>query len=214
LTARTIRPYLINAGFEKETDARALGDSVGRLTDLKSISGSYYQPKIFYCPEVNLLGCSDFKELLDHEDSEISDYFYSKTSNDPTFACFGDDRIFFIVFYTKVDSKDAGIFFYKKFDHGQSVEDFAGSILWAEKYGQISSFPEQGKKAKAAGDISPTDLNFSRQFENRVGTITTDVISIRWSTLHYKESMFWKDDDGKPTSIDLLGSCLRLNANK
>ena len=159
-------------------------------------------------------GCSDFKELLDHEDSEISDYFYSKTSSNPTFACFGDDRAFFVVYYTRVDGKDTGIFFYKKFDHGQSVEDFAGSILWAEKYGQINFYPEQGKKAKAAGDISPTDLNFSRQFENRVGTITTDVISIRWSTLHYKESMFWKDDDGKPTSIDLLGSCLRLNANK
>ena len=42
---------LINAAFEKESDARALGDSIGRLTDLKYISGSYYQQKSFYCPE-------------------------------------------------------------------------------------------------------------------------------------------------------------------
>lgn len=171
--------------------------------------------KAFYCPEwvSKLSGCSDFKELLDHEDSEIADYFYSQTSTEPTLACFGDNRTFFIVYYTKFQSKDMGIFLYKKFDHGQNTEDFAGSVLWADEYGQINSYPEPGKNAKPAGDISSAGLNFSRQFENRAGTTTSDVISIRWSTLHYKESMFWKDDDGKPASIDLLGSCLKLNAN-
>jgi hypothetical protein len=32
---------LLNAAFEKETDARAIGDSIGRSTELKFINGSY-----------------------------------------------------------------------------------------------------------------------------------------------------------------------------
>ncbi|MGC0777335.1 MAG: hypothetical protein WCD68_09015, partial [Candidatus Acidiferrum sp.] len=84
-----------------ELEAKATADYVGRQASLELIGDAWRVRKPFKCPSDNPTGCLDFKELLDHNDPDIVESFYTNDENSPTYACFNDaEREFFIISYT------------------------------------------------------------------------------------------------------------------
>jgi hypothetical protein len=210
-------PQTVEVILPTEADADAVAEYVARKASvhLELIAGAWRVRKPFECPEAALPGCKDFKELLDHDDPDIADYFYSYSSREDerVYACFDSEESHFLMVKYSRHGKRGRIDF-ESFRNGQSNAVEPGKIDWSSgEFGEIIQLPTQkeGQKAQALGLIDSSSLSYHTRFANRMNTTTQYQLSIRWSTGRYTESWSGKNDKGKPFSETSSGICVKLN---
>lgn len=197
--------------FRTESAAKAVAEYVGRKSGLEFIGDAWRVRKPFTCPDGGHLGCKSFKELLDHDDLDIVEYFYSHDSESHTYACFsGESEDFFVLLYSHLPLTKAGDFRQESFHEGQSIGANIASIDWfGADLGQISTDKlelKPGQKPQVFGSINPSSL----VFERKSGTINYS-LNVRWSTGRYSERFSEKGDKGKVTDGESSGVCSKLN---
>lgn len=193
-----------------ESEAKAVAEYVGRKSSLELIGDAWRVRKPFACPEGIHLGCEGFKEMLDHDDLDIVEYFYSRDPKSHTYACFNDEsKDFFVLQYSHLPSI-SGDFHQEAFHDGQSIGANSASIDWLRAdLGQLRTDElelKPGQKPQAFGSIDPSSLVFERK-----GGIIKYSLKVRWSTRRYTESFSGKDDNGKVTDNESSGLCSKLN---
>lgn len=199
-----------------EDDAQTLAEYVAQKSPLhlELIGNVWRVRKSFECPEAVQIGCRDFKELLDHDDPDIVDSFYSRSPNTSYYACFSDSsRRFFIIAYGMPDPYYKGaLLFQTVFIDGQSNATSLARMEWSQD-GHATIFTSSAKQGKqaAVGYVTPSELGYQNKFTNKSGTETQYSVSIRWSTGRYIESFSFKDEKGKPLNFDENGICVKLN---
>jgi hypothetical protein len=194
-----------------EMEAKAVADYVGRKCSLDFIGDAWRVRKPFQCPNnVGPAACQSFKELLDHDDLSIVDFYYSQATQEHRYVCFseGSTRFFLI---TSSDKQKFGHFYQEAFEDGQSTDLNVGAILnWVDDFGgEIISVGR--KPRQRLGTVDASSLAYQKTFTNTIGTATEYKLNIRWSTGRYTESHSWKDNKGKPLSHEESGICVRLN---
>lgn len=201
-----------------EREALMLAEYVARKSPLhlELIGNVWRVRKSFECPEAVQIGCRDFKELLDHDDADIVDSFYSRSPNTSYYACFSDSsRRFFIISYGMLGAAYQGTYkrtllFQNIFIDGQSNgANFARMEWFQDDYARIVTSAKQGKLV--VGNVTPSELAYQNKFTNKNGTETQYSLSIRWSTGRFIESFTGKDDKGKPWNGEVTGICVKLN---
>jgi hypothetical protein len=110
-----------------EREAEKFAEYVARKSPLRLelIGRAWRVRKPFQCPQDGKLGCRDFKELLDHGDPEITEYFYSRDPTTHTYACFRDKQSFFILQYTHLG--ESGGFQLEEFQNQQTQNGRSGA---------------------------------------------------------------------------------------
>jgi len=200
-----------------ETEARTIADYVGRKCSLEFFGGAWRVRRPFQCPNgVGPSACQSFKELLDHDDLEIVQFYYSFARDEHRYVCLTDEPInpwdkarFFLIRYSNYTH--FGVFYQEAFEDGQSVDGNFGDIKWVGDSGEISSNRNKGRKPQQLGTVDASSLLYQTKFTNRMGTSTEYRLSIRLSTGRYTESRSGKDDKGKPFYVDAAGTCIKLN---
>jgi len=206
---------LIVVTLRTEDEAQELAEYVARKSPLwlELIGGAWRVRKRFACPEAGGLACKDFKELLDHDDPDITEYFYSRDENAHTYACFSDEENrFFMVQYSHLMS--FGTFAYEEFENQQSGRQEVEEIHWIGDLGRITESRlevKQGTKPQILGGTDSSSLSYQTKYTNRAGTRTQYSLSIRWATGRYTESFSAKGEKGKPLNFDRTGACVKLN---
>lgn len=193
-----------------ELEARAVAEYVGRKCSLELIADAWRVRKIFQCPGGGFLGCQSFKDMLDHDDPDISAYFYSRDTYTHTYACFDETSTrFFVVALYHV--QQFGQFREEVFDNGQSNTFYAAKIDWsADNSGEII-FTKRGQRPQTVGSIDQSSLTYQTRYLNKMKTQTERTLNIRWSTGRYTENFSGKDDKNKPFNNDSSGLCVKLN---
>lgn len=198
-----------------ETEAEAVAECIARKASLplELIAGVWRVRKPFECPEAGQPGCRDFKELLDHDDPDIAEYFYSSDEDEPVYACFDDEESHFLmVKYSRYDG--SGRIDLESFRNGQSKSWEHGKIEWSSpEFGEIIQLgrQKQGQEAQTLGLIDSSSLSYHTKFANRMSTATQYELNIRWSTGRYTETWSGKNEGGKPFSDNSSGICVKLN---
>jgi len=197
-----------------EDDAQALARYVAQKSPLniELIGDAWRVRKRFECAEAAQIGCRDFKELLDHNDADIVEAFYSRGESTSYHACFSDlSRRFFIIDYP-IFNKYAkyGIFFQYIFIDGQSNAANVAGMEWPrDDYATIVTSSKQGRQS--VGFVTPSELTYQNKFTNKSGGETKYSLSIRWSTGRFAESFSGKDEKNKPWNGEETGICVKLN---
>ena len=201
-------PLLI-VPLRSEAEATELAEYVAKRAGLELIAGTWRFRRQFLCPQPTQLACQEFKELLDHDDREIADYFYQRAGTTHTFACFSDEeRRFFIAQYYQLG--EYGSFYQHVFENGQEGSLTIGHINWRGDSGAITDVFSK-VKGPPLGWIDSASLSLEREFKNKMNTTTHYSLQIRWSTGRYTENYSGKDDKGKPFDNDRTGLCVKLN---
>ena len=198
-----------------EAEGVELAEYVARKSPLglELIGSAWRIRKHFQCPEGGQLGCRDFKDLLDHGDPDIAEYFYSQDPNTHTYACFRSGESFFVVQYEKLI--DFGTFSFDEFENQQSARREYGEMHWFPN--GIGSITEpklevkQGAKPQPLGSIDPSSLSYQTKFQNKLNTTTRYTLSVRWSTGHFTESYSFKDKKSEVQDMEQTGVCVKLN---
>ena len=179
---------------------------------LEFIAGAWQVRRTFQCLE-GYPGCQDFKELLDHDDPDISEFFYSRHPGTRKYVCFSNaERQFFTISYSHFPHTSKGLFFWTLFRDGQFEVTIPGYIQWgAFGVGRISIEQRHGKAEPVRlGSVDSASLSYRTEFLNRMNTTTEEELSIRWSTERYTETFSSKDEKGKPTWTDSTGVCVKV----
>jgi len=176
----------------------------------------------FECPKVGGPGCRDFKKLVDDDDSEIAEYFYSQDKNDRTYACFAYKKSrFLIVQYDHFG--EFGIFVYEEFENQQSGRYEAGQIRWVGGYEGGEWIGDSGRLIEsslgikpdatpdARGTIDSASFLYQTKYPNKEDTTTQYSLSVRWATGRFTENFSGKDKKGKPWNFDWTGICVKLD---
>jgi hypothetical protein len=214
--------YVVPLPDEKEGEKFA--EYVARKSPLglELIGHAWRVRKSFQCPQDGRLGCRDFKELLDHGDPAIAEYFYSRDETAHTYACFRDKQSFFILQYTHLG--ESGGFQLEEFQNQQTdnSRSGAGEIKWFPTFGQISE-SRFGKPSSLGfeikenadpaplGTIDDSSLHYETEYQNRENTTTHYSLSVRWSTGRFIENYSWRDKKGETVNFDQTGVCTKLN---
>ncbi len=197
--------------LQSESAAKAVAEYVARKSGLERIGNAWRVRKPFACPDGAHLGCRSFKELLDHDDPDIVESFYSRDPYSHTYACFSDEsEDFFVFFYSHLPLMKVGNFRQDNFHEGQSIGADIASINWfGADIGQIRTDElelKAGQKPQIFGSIDPSSMIFER----KSGGINY-TLNMRWSTGRYTEKFSGKDDKGKLTDFESSGVCSKLN---
>jgi hypothetical protein len=212
-------PYTTYVGaaviLPTEADANAVAEYIARKSPLhlELIAGAWRVRKPFQCPEGDLPGCKDFKELLDHDDPEIAGYFYS-TGGEHVYACFENEGNGFLVVEYYGYPSELGRFSLKSFLNGQSnMVEFRKINWYSDGNGEITEIPYQahGQKPQTLGFVDSSSLSYHTKFTNRWNKTLQYDVSIRWATGRFTENWSGKDDDGKPFNESSSGICVKLN---
>lgn len=200
-----------------EDDAHALAEYVARQSPLRLdlIGDAWRVRKPFLCLEPIGIGCRDYKELLEADDADIVDSFYSRDEYSRHYACFsGSSRRFFTVSHgLPREYVKSGFFIQNIFINGQSNSTYFVPIEWSQysdNYATMVTLTPKGGKQQV-GYISQSELTYHTEFENINQTKTQYSLSIRWSTGRYIEQFSGKDEKGKPWNNDDSGLCVKLN---
>jgi hypothetical protein len=196
-------------------DGKELAEYVARKSPmaLELIGKAWRVRKTFDCPAGAPLGCQDFKELVDHSDPEIAEYFYSRDDTQHTYACFRDRESFFVLFYTRYG--ESGSLGFDEFEKQQSARRELRHIKWFTNpmVGAISVSQfevKQGAKQESLGSMDDSSLSYQSKFPNKENTITQYSLSIRWSTGRFTESFSGKDRNGQQWDSEETGVCTKL----
>jgi hypothetical protein len=189
-----------------DEDGQRLAEYVARKSSmgLKLIGRAWRIRKPFQCPQDGKLGCRDFKDLLDHGDPDIADYFYSHDEDTHHYACFRDQGSFFILNYSHIG--EFGTFFFEDFKDQQAGGGDPEFIRWSGDFGRI----EDSQPAQL-GTIDDSTLYYETKFQNKEKTTTEYSLSVRWSTGRFTENYSWKDKKGEAMDFDQKGVCVKLN---
>jgi hypothetical protein len=201
--------YLI-VSFRTESEAKAVADYVGRKCSLEFFGDAWRVRRPFQCPNgVAPIACQSFRELLDHDDQEIVEFYYSQNTHEHRYVCFNEASArFFLIRCSNYGH--FGVFAQEAFQDGQSVDENLGDIKWVGDSGAISSFGSKARKPQQLGTVDASSLLYQTKFANRMGTSTEYRLSIRLSTGRYTESRSGKDDKGKAFYYDASGTCIKL----
>jgi hypothetical protein len=196
-------------------EGQGLAEYVARKSPLglELIGRAWRVRKPFACPEKGQLGCRDFKDLLDHGDADIAEYFYSGDENSHTYACFrNEEESFFILQYSHLT--DFGTFTFEEFQNQQSARSEFGSLRWRNDTGFITE-PElvvrRGARPQSLGSMDQSSLSYQSKYPNREDTTTQYSLSVRWSTGRFTENFSGKDKKGETWNFDKTGVCAKLN---
>jgi hypothetical protein len=194
-----------------EMEAKAVADYVGQKCSLEFIGDAWRVRRPFQCTSgAGPVACQSFKELLNHDDLDIVQFYYSFATYERRFVCFSEDSArFFLIRYSNYGH--FGVFDQETFEDGQSADENLGKISWVGDSGEISSQGSKGRKPQWLGTVDGSSLFYQTKFANRMGTSTEYRLSIRWSTGRYTESRSGKDDKGKPFYSKESGICVKLN---
>jgi len=199
-----------------ETDGgRELAEYVARKSPLglELIGRAWRVRKPFQCLENGELGCRDFKDLLDHGDPDIAEYFYSRDENSHTYACFrNQEESFFVLQYSHLT--DFGTFTFEEFENQQSARNQFAAIRWRSDTGFITESElvvKSGVKPQSLGAIDLSSLSYDTKYSNRQDTTTHYSLSVRWSTGRFTETFSAKDKKGELVTFDKTGVCTKLN---
>jgi hypothetical protein len=203
-------PVLI--ATRSESEATELAAYIGRKSSLDLIGTAWRVRKQFDCPTGAMPGCSSFKEMLDHNDTEIVNFFYRDDRPSNVFGCFSEEfPIFFIIVYTHFDNVNAGFFQQQKFDDGQSSDSHVAVLDWSGGHSAFITMSKSGSKLQYLGTIDQSSLSYETEFTNKIQTTTNYKLSIRWSTGRYKETLSYKDEKGKSQYVEMSGTCSKFN---
>jgi hypothetical protein len=196
----------------ESTEGQALAEYVARKSPLglELIGRAWCIRKPFKCPENVGPGCQDFKDLLDHGDADIAEYFYAHDESTHTHACFRNlEQSFFILKYNHTLYGDFGKFTFEEFENQQSSRSEIGDIKWHSENGFITE-SKLMLKPKSLGSIDLSSLAYDTHYRNGQGTKTHYTLSVRWSTGRFTETYSAKDKKGK-RAFDKTGVCAKLN---
>lgn len=201
---------------KESSEGPALAEYVARKSPfgLELIGRAWRIRKAFQCPENSGLGCVDFKDLLDHGDPDIADYFYKHDPDTHTYACFrSDQQAFFVVQYGRFFG-NSGFFQFQEFDNQQSGRTEYGEVQWRGEGAFITEaklFLKPGVQPKAIGSMDLASLSYDTHYPNRQDTTTHYTLSVRWSTGRFTESYSAKNKKGESVNFDKTGVCSKLN---
>lgn len=180
---------------------------------LELIGRAWRVRKPFQCPENSQVGCRDFKDLLDHGDPDIAEYFYSRDENSHTYACFrNEEESFFILQHSHFI--DFGMFTFEEFEKQQSARNEIADIRWRGDTGFIAESKlvvKRGAQPQSLGAIDLSSLSYDTKYPNRQDTTTHYSLSVRWSTGRFTENFSGKDKKGELVTFDKTGVCVKLN---
>lgn len=202
----------------ESTEGQTLAEYVARKSPLglELIGRAWRIRRPFQCPE-NGLGCRDFKDLRDHGDADIAEYFYAHDETTHTYACFRNiEEGFFILQYSRwfLGSVGTGTFTFEEFENQQSSKNQFGEIKWRSENGFISEASvliKPGTKPQPLGAIDQSALTYETSYPNRQDTTTHYTLSVRWSTGRFTETYSAKDKKGELVTFDKTGVCAKLN---
>jgi hypothetical protein len=201
----------------ESTEGQALAEYVARKSPLglELVGRAWRIRKPFQCPENGGLGCQNFKDLLDHGDADIAEYFYTHDESTHTYACFRNlEESFFILKYDHMAYGDFGTFTFEEFLNQQSSRNEIGEIKWHSESGFITESKfllKPGAKPQSLGSIDMSSLAYETHYSNRQDTTTHYILSVRWSTGRFTETYSAKDKKGELTTFDKTGVCAKLN---
>lgn len=200
----------------ESSEGQALAEYVARQSPhgLELIGRAWRIRKPFQCLESGAVGCRDFKDLLDHGDADIAEYFYAHDESTHTYACFrNEEASFFILQYSHIYG-DFGTFTFEEFENQQSSRNEFGDVRWRSDNGFISESKlvlKPGAKPQSLGSIDLSSLAYDTHYPNRQDTTTHYALSVRWSTGRFTESYSGKDKKGELITFDKTGVCAKLN---
>ena len=201
---------------DTEEEGTSLAEAVAKKSPahLELIGGAWRIRKPFKCPESVAIACADFKELLDHEDADILDSFYSRPySTYSASACFSSSMRRFFTVQHPMYHQFAGTFSQNIFIDGQSKAAHFAQVDWSPSdYATMYPYPLSAKLgAKQVGYITPSELTYQTAYTNKNNTETQYSLTISWFRGSYIERFSWKDENGKPLSTEDSGICVELN---
>jgi len=164
----------------------------------------------FSCPPSTAIACSDFKELVSHNDPEIVGYM--KRKDEFVLGCFsteGEHK--FTVLDANLPSKasKSGILAVVNFENGVQ-KDY--SLFWLKWVSDaLTSISEARSQQSSIGTITESEFQMEQTFKNILGTFTQRKTAIRWSTGKYVQQGHARDEKGKFQSFSEEGSCTPLN---
>ena len=201
-----------------EEEGTSLAEAVAKKSalHLELIGGAWRIRKPFTCPESVAIACADFKELLDHEDADILDSFYSRPySTYSVSACFSSSmRRFFTVQHPMYNQfLKLGTFSQNIFIDGRSKAAHFAQVEWSQDdYATMYLYPLSAKLgAKQVGYVTPSELTYQTKYTSKSNSETQYSLTISWFRGSYIESFSWKDENGKPLSTEDSGICVELN---
>jgi hypothetical protein len=200
----------------ESSEGQALAEYVARQSPhgLELIGRAWRIRQLFRCPESGALGCRDFKDLLDHGDPDIAEYFYAHDDTTHTYACYRSEEESFLILQYSHMFGDFGTFSFEEFENQQSSRNEIGEIKWHGENGFIteSEFTiKPGVKPQRLGSIDLSSLAYNTHYPNRQNTTTQYNLSVRWSTGRFTETYSAKDKKGEPITFDKTGVCAKLN---
>ena len=158
-------------------------------------------------PEV---ACSDFKELISHNDPEIVGYMTKK--DELVLGCFsteGEHK--FTIVEANLPSSVAkyGALLIINFESGVQKDSSLFFLKWVNE--ALTTISEGRTQQSQIGSITDSELQMEQTFKNILGTLTQRKTAIRWSTGKYVQEVYAKDQKGKLQSFSKEGSCARVN---
>ena len=207
---------LMSVPVRTEEEGKSLAEAVAKKSPvhLDLIGGAWRIRKPFTCPESVAIACADFKELLDHEDADILDSFYSRPySTYSASACFSSSMRRFFTVQHPMYNQFPGTFSQNIFIDGQSKAAHFAQVDWSPSdYATMYPYPLSAKLgAKQVGYVTPSELTYQTEYTNKNNTETQYSLTISWFRGSYIERFSWKDENGKPLSTEDSGICVELN---
>ncbi len=158
------------------------------------------QLKLVNCTQISSPGCGSLNEMIVAQDKEVTDVVQSGTA----IACFRDfEDKFFIVSFSAPSSKEQflpskgglvemyGMAAFREFERGTSKNSLLSAGTWRKLPADEveNAWFESNKNSRLGALIHSAEIELSYAFSNVGGTATTDVITIRRSTLRFSETL-------------------------
>jgi hypothetical protein len=164
----------------------------------------------FSCPPSTAIACSDFKELVSHNDPEIEGYM--KRKDEFVLGCFsteGEHKFTILDGSIPSRASKSGALLIVNFENGVQRDSSTFWLKWASN--TLTTISETRVQQSFIGTMTDSELQMEQTFKNIVGTVTQRKTAIRWSTGKYVQQTHARDEKGKFQSFSEEGSCTPLN---